>query len=184
MPELGLHAPDNPDFARVLPVRRLVEGAPFDFDIAPTEPEAAALARLVGASSLRRMRFRGRLTPSGRGWRLDGTLGATVVQPCVVTLEPVTTRIDVPVARVFLPDVGRTAADIVLRADDPEDEPEPLGESIDLGLVATEALALAVPSYPRKPGAVLPSTGPRGDEDQPRPFAALAALRPKPGDGG
>ena len=35
---------------------------------------------------------------------------------------------------------------------DADDEPEPLGERIDLGLVATEALALAMPAYPRKPG--------------------------------
>ena len=63
---------------------------------------------------------------------------------------------------------------------DADDEPEPLGERIDLGLVATEALALAVPAYPRKPGAALAAAGAGGRRRaRPRPFAALAALRGK-----
>ena len=159
MPELIPRAPDNPDFARVLEIRQLRDLDGFDFDIAPTEAEAAALARLLGANAVRKLRFVGRLEPAGRGgWRLDGRLGATVVQPCVVTLEPVTTRIDQPVRRTWLPDAGRPAVEVVVEAD-ADDEPEPLGERIDLGLVATEALALAMPAYPRKPGAAL---GPPG----------------------
>jgi uncharacterized metal-binding protein YceD (DUF177 family) len=183
MPELNSSSADNPDFARVIELRRLRDLEAFDFDIAPTAAEAAALARLLGATALRRTRFAGRLTPAGGGWQLDGKLGATVVQPCVVTLEPVTTRIDQPVRRAWLPPAARRPpAEVVLLAD-AEDEPEPLGDRIDLGLVATEALALAVPAYPRKPGAALrPSVAGAGD-DRPQPFAALAALRGKLDDG-
>ena len=181
MPELSPHAPDNPEFARVIELRQLRDLDAFDFDIAPTPGEAEALARLLDARSVRRMRFRGRLTPLGRGgWQLAGELGATVVQSCVVTLEPVTTRIDQAVRRAFLPEAPG-AAEIVV---DPEedDEVEPLLDRIDLGLVATEALALALPAYPRKPGATFgPETVPP-DEAAPKPFAALAALRGKIGD--
>ena len=49
MPELVLPSPDNPDFARVIEVRQLRDLEAFDFEIAPTEAEAAALARLLGA---------------------------------------------------------------------------------------------------------------------------------------
>jgi uncharacterized metal-binding protein YceD (DUF177 family) len=179
MPELIPRAPDNPDFARVLEIRQLRDLDGFDFDIAPTGAEAAALARLLGANAVRKLRFVGRLEPAGRGgWRLDGRLGATVVQPCVVTLEPVTTRIDQPVRRTWLPDAGRPAAEVVVEAD-ADDEPEPLGERIDLGLVATEALALAMPAYPRKPGAALGPPAEEADDGRPRPFAALEALRGK-----
>ena len=63
-------------------------------------PDAAArgaLAEELGLLDLRKLRLSGRITPDGdSGWRLDATLGATVVQPCVVTLQPVTTRIDEP----------------------------------------------------------------------------------------
>ena len=74
-----------------------------------------------------------------------------MIQTCVVTLDPVTTRIDQSVRRSFLPEAAERSAEIVLSPDE-DDETEPLGERIDLGLVATEALALALPSYPRKPG--------------------------------
>jgi uncharacterized metal-binding protein YceD (DUF177 family) len=106
-----------------------------------------------------------------------------VVQTCVVTLEPVTTRVDQAVRRRFLPHAAARAAELVV---DPEedDEVEPLGERIDLGLVAVEALALALPAYPRKEGAVLgPVATDEIAEDEPKPFAALAALRGKMGDG-
>jgi hypothetical protein len=57
--------------------------------------------------------------------------------------------------------------------------------------VATEALALALPAYPRRDGATLgahaasapPGAAPLTDAEV-RPFAALAALRAKYGEGG
>ena len=185
MPELIPRSHDNPDFARVIEVRTLSAVDGMDFDIAPTPAEAAALARLLGAQAVRKLRFAGRLAALDRaGWGLDGTLGATVVQTCVVTLEPVVTRIDQTVRRRFLPDAGARSAGIAagLVVDpDEDDEVEPLGERIDLGLVAIEALALALPAYPRKEGAVLdPAAGSAGEEE-PKPFASLAALRGKLG---
>ena len=183
MPELIPRSPDNPDFARVIEVRALSAVDGFDFDVAPTPTEAAALARLLGAQAVRKLRFAGRLAPlDGGGWGLDGKLGATVVQTCVVTLEPVPTRVDQAVRRRFLPETGFRAAELVVDPDE-DDEIEPLAERIDLGLVAIEALALALPAYPRKEGAVLGSAaaGAAGEEE-PKPFAALAALRGKMGD--
>jgi uncharacterized metal-binding protein YceD (DUF177 family) len=176
------HSPqsDRPEFSRVVELSSLRDET--DVDIAPEPAEAAALARLMGAQAVRKLRLKGRLAPIlPRGWLLEATLGATVVQPCVVTLEPVTTRVDQPVRRRFLPSAGGTTQ---LGPED-DDEIEPLGERIDLGLVATEALALALPAYPRKPGV---SFGPGGEpaeepaEDAVRPFAALAALRDKLGN--
>jgi uncharacterized metal-binding protein YceD (DUF177 family) len=188
MPELIPHAPDNPDFARVIEPRLIRDLDAFPFDIAATPSEAAAVARLLGAREVRKLRFRGALTrlPKG-GWRLDARLGATAVQTCVVTLDPVTTRVDQPVTRTFLPAGATASAEVVVDLDD--DEIEPLGDRIDLGLVAIEALALALPTYPRRPGATLgpASAGDRGvvplDEAELKPFAALAALRGKSGHG-
>jgi uncharacterized metal-binding protein YceD (DUF177 family) len=185
MPDLLTTAPDNPEFARVIELRQLRELADLAFDIAPTDGEAAAIARLLGARAVRKMRLRGRLTAIGGGWRLDAWLGATVVQTCVVSLDPVTTRIDQPVRRTWLPVTGPRPAELVVEPDE-DDEVEPLGERIDLGLVATEALALALPPYPRKPGARLGPTAMAGRGvagEEPKPFAGLAALRGKPGKG-
>lgn len=186
MPELIPRSPDNPEFARVIEVRTLSAVDGVDFDIAPTAGEAAALARLLGAQAVRKVRFAGRLAPlEPGGWALDATLGATVVQTCVVTLEPVTTRVDQPVRRRFLPAPAARAAELVVDPDD-DDEVEPLGARIDLGLVAVEALALALPAYPRKEGAVLAAAAvgtTDADDEEPKPFAALAELRRKMGDG-
>ena len=185
MPELIPRSPDNPDFARVIEVRTLSALDGLDFDIAPAPDEGAALARLLAAQAVRKLRFTGHLAPLDKGgWALDGTLGATVVQTCVVTLEPVTSRVDQPVRRRFLPAASARAAELVVDPDE-DDEIEPLGDRIDLGLVAIEALALALPAYPRKEGAVLgpADAGTLAEEEEPKPFAALAALRGKMGDG-
>jgi uncharacterized metal-binding protein YceD (DUF177 family) len=110
-----------------------------------------------------------------------GDLGATVVQPCGVTLEPVTTRIEEPVLRRFLPGLPDPVAG---EAELPEDvDAEPLGATIDPAAVMAEALALALPAFPRAPGAELgeavftaPGTAPMRAEDA-KPLAGLAALR-------
>ncbi|MBP7000810.1 DUF177 domain-containing protein [Amaricoccus sp.] len=195
MPEIVTRSAANPEFPRVVEARGLRGLAAFPFDVSPDADEAAAIARLLGAQAVRKLRLKGRLAPApGGAWGLEATLGATVVQTCVVTLEPVTTRIDTPVRRIFTPDAAATlaaeatAAEIELDPDE-DDEIEPLGDRIDLGVVAIEALALALPPYPRREGAELGAaaeSGPPGaaplESGEVRPFAALAALRGKPGE--
>lgn len=187
MPDLITRSSDNPEFPRVLEMSRLRERDAFDFDIAPTGAERAALARLLEAQDVRKLRLSGRLTAASRGaWTLDARLGATVIQTCVVSLEPVTTRVDQTVRRRYEVLPARPEAEVTLSVFE-DDEIEPLGERIDLGLVAVEALALALPPYPRRDGATLAraATDPEGeapDEDaEVKPFAALAALRDKLG---
>lgn len=183
MPALSTTSPDNAEFARVLDLAQMGDGQEFDFDIAPDAEESEAIAKLMGAQSVRKMKFTGTLAPlESAGWELRGQFGATVVQTCVVTLDPVTTRIDQPVRREFRPVEGKVDADILLSPEDDE-EIEPLGRLIDLGLVAIETLALALPAYPRKEGAELgqktfaaEGVTPLQDEDT-KPFAALAALK-------
>ncbi|ROU00194.1 YceD family protein [Histidinibacterium lentulum] len=180
--------PTHPVRLRDLPVR-----APTEIRLEPDADGRAALAEALELDALRKFRFEARLSPSGEAdWVLTGLLGATVVQPCVVTLEPVTTRIDEPVerrylARWFEPEGGS-------EVEMPEDDrSEPLPETLDLYAVAREALALALPDWPRAEGAAIgsavfagPGLEPMTDDDA-RPFAALKALRPGPGgdpDGG
>ncbi len=163
-----------------------------EFDLRPDAETLSALADWLGILRLRKARFAGRLKPEpGGGWRLSGQLGATIVQPCIVTLEPVTTRIEERVERRYLPDYRDPAAEAA-----PEDEielpedvdTEALGAMIDPGAVMAEALALALPLYPRAEGAELeqraftePGKPAMSDADA-RPFAALARLRPPPQD--
>jgi uncharacterized metal-binding protein YceD (DUF177 family) len=154
----------------------------------PAPEQLAALAADLGLLGVRKVRLEGRLTPEGRrDWRLDARLGATVVQPCVVTLAPVTTRLDEPVTRRYVEAYVEPKADEMEMPED--DTAEPLPDTLDLAALLAEALALGLPLYPRAPDAELgdtraapPGVEPLTDEAT-RPFAALKALR-EPPDGG
>ncbi|MBS0122781.1 YceD family protein [Thetidibacter halocola] len=168
-----------------LRVESLRQSGPTPFALLPDAPARTALAESLGAQAIRKLRFEGRLEPRGRdGWHLKATLGATVVQPCVVTLEPVTTRIDTEVERLYVPaDRLAREAGSETEMDDEDDILEPLGPVIDLAAVMAESLALALPAYPRKEGADLGAARfaedgvtPLSDEAV-RPFAGLAGLR-------
>jgi uncharacterized metal-binding protein YceD (DUF177 family) len=167
--------------------------APVAFRLEPDAEARGETARSLGIEAVRKLRFEGEIAPSGRNdWHLRGTLGATVVQPCVVTLSPVTTRIDTQVSRRYLADFVEPEEE---EAEMPEDDTEePLPERLDLAAVMLEALALALPDYPRADGAELgeanfaaAGVAPMTDADA-KPLAGLAALRDRlreeGGDGG
>jgi uncharacterized metal-binding protein YceD (DUF177 family) len=149
------------------------------------EPDAAgrqAVAQDLGIVGVKKLRLTGTLTPLGkRDWQLDATLGATVVQDCIITLAPVTTRIEEPVIRRYLADMAAPGPGEVEMPED--DTAEALPVDLDLAAVMIEALALALPPYPRAPGAEigeLTVTEPGAiplSSDTVKPFASLAALR-------
>jgi uncharacterized metal-binding protein YceD (DUF177 family) len=167
-----------------VPLARLGRSQPQPVLLEPDAEARRAIAAEVGAQVLRKLRFEGVLRPEGKqDWRLEAKLGVTAVQPCVVTLEPVTTRIDVPVLRSYRADVADPDADEIEMPDD--DTVEPLPATLDLLALITEAVALALPDYPRAPGVELgpaqfaaPGVAPMTDEDT-KPLAGLAALRDK-----
>jgi len=152
------------------------------FTIQPDAAGRRALAQTLGLQSIRKIRFDGMLIPMGkRDWRIEAKLGATIVQSCVVTLEPITTRIDEEVMRSYLTEIDTPDETEVEMVED--DTTDPLPDTLDLIEVMTEALVLAMPAYPRIDGAdpaTLGVTEPgkqlMTDEDA-RPFAGLAALR-------
>jgi uncharacterized metal-binding protein YceD (DUF177 family) len=165
------------EFSRPVELERLAKNAPYRFDEEATADERTALARLFDAVSVQKFRFSGELRPLGtKSWVLEGDLGATVTQACVVTLAPVKTRIDNEVRRRYVPEI---------EVDTDDDEVEALGPVIDLGLVATEAASLALPDYPKAPGAELVRRDFAGlgieplTDETAKPFAGLKALKDK-----
>ncbi|MGM0661221.1 MAG: YceD family protein [Pseudomonadota bacterium] len=156
------------------------------FDLAPDAAARKMIAGELALSDLRKLRLQGRIFEDGTDWRLEAHLGATVVQPCGVTLDPVTTRIDETVTRRFSPEADRPEDLPGDEREMPEDDTlEPLDHEIDLGRVLIEALSLALPLWPRVEGAEPARTTaaaagaePLTDEDT-KPFAGLAGLRDK-----
>ncbi len=157
------------------------------FDIVPDAAMRTALAERLDIRGLRKFSFKGELRPSGRSdWVLEGVLGATFVQDCAITLDPVTTRVDEPVRRHYVTEMPAPEGP---EAEMPEDDSiELLGPVIDPGAVAIEELVLAIPPFPRAAGVELTPEGtlyaaPDGadpiEDARPKPFAGLAALRDK-----
>lgn len=147
-------------------------------------PTRKGLAEAFNVAQIRKLSFAGALRASGKtDWVLSGHLGATVVQPCVITLEPVVTRIEEDVTRHYVSDwQDPEDAEVEMPEDDSS---EPLGAEIDVMAAITEALSLAIPAYPRADGAELgallhaePGIEPL-NEDTVRPFAGLADLKKK-----
>jgi len=169
-------------------VSSLSQSAPTPISLRPDAQTLADLRTALDVMGLKKLSFEAKLQPVGtQDWELKGRLGATVTQECVVTLEPVVTRIETDVHRIFLRDYEMDEAAEVEMPED--DTVEPLGIWIDPAIIMEEALALALPEYPRKEGATAdtvrvtePGKTPMSDEEA-RPFAGLAALKDQLGGG-
>ncbi|WP_208353460.1 YceD family protein [Pseudaestuariivita rosea] len=168
-----------------LRIADLSQRKPTAFDMTADADMLADLTKRLELLDLRKVRLQGQIAPQGRDdWALTAHLGATVVQPCIVTLAPVTTRIEEDIRRLYLAHMADQpdASEVEMPEDDTV---EPLPATINLRDVLAEALALALPLYPRADGAALdaavftePGKAPMTD-DEARPFAGLASLRDK-----
>lgn len=184
VPSMTDRQPQNAPAATALRVADLPQNAATPFEFVPDAKALSEIAAEMGLNGLRKLRFKGEIRGTGqKDWRLTGDLGFTAVQPCVVTLEPVNSRVDVKIERTFLAGLQEDFGDDE-EVEMPEDDTvEPLGSHIDPYEVMLESLALNLPQYPRKEGAELgesvhtaPGVAPMRDEDT-RAFAGLAALR-------
>jgi hypothetical protein len=151
-------------------------------EIEASEETRAALAKPAGVDAVERLVARFDLTRRGRdSVHVSGTVSGRVRQSCVVTLDPLVNEIEEPIDVDFVSprDAEPAAADIDLAAGASTDEIEPLtGNAVDLGLLATEFLILAIDRYPRKPGTAFLAPEAASDPAA-HPFAGLAALQKK-----
>ncbi|MFK3778525.1 YceD family protein [Agrobacterium sp. NPDC089420] len=116
------------------------------------------------------------------GVKIKGEVHAAVTQSCVVTLEPVSSRIEETLEQIFVPEGSKLArmttneeGEIVLDPDGPDIPDQFTGDSIDAGAVVAEFAALAIDPYPRKSDVEFVDTGDKEPEEEkrPSPFAAL-----------
>ena len=167
--------PHDLPYSQPLRVAQLNSRRSQDLSLAPDAADRARIAAALDLSELPSVQLTGRLAPAPNdAWELTGWLTAEVVQPCVITLAPVHTRIDEPVHRIWSPHV--TPPEEGGETEMPPAEVDPLGQTIDPAAVLVEELTLALPDYPRAPGAALPGTEDNPEPDTRRPFAGLADL--------
>ena len=156
---------------------------PAAFVVTPDDAERAAIVKAFGLSSLTMLEGRYDISRESERVTLEGRLVAALEQLCIVSLEPLPVKLDVPVRLVFEPQVEEDPRPA--QAGDPveidleytqEDPPEPIVDgAIDIGAVTLEFLALSLDPYPRKPDAEWAQKPEESAEAS--PFAALARLK-------
>jgi len=167
-----------PELHRPLAVDR-IGAAGVEVVVEATAAECAALAQRIQLPSVLDLRCAFRLERDHADVLIAyGHLSARVMQTCVVSLEPLVNQIAEEVDVEFAPpragvrSAPHDAEDLI------QEEPEPLiGNTIDLGLLATEFLILGVDPYPRKPQAALEVSA--AGKPEAHPFAALAEWNKK-----
>lgn len=134
-----------------------------------------ALDRLTATLSLRRTR--------GGLIQVRGRFEAEVVQACVVTLEPVRSRLSESFTVAFGTGSTASAGEAVIALDEADPPEELIDGRIDLGETVAQQLAVALDPYPHAPGSgdqpEASAAGEAGAEEAPSPFAALEQLRPR-----
>ena len=154
---------------------------PTRFKLQPNAQQREEIAKALGVVAVKKLTFEGEIAPKGRrDWQMKAKLGSSVTQSCVASLKPVNTRVDVEITRDFLREAEAPSGD---EFEMPEnDDAEELGEFIDPFFVMQEALAIAIPDYPRADGAeiaesVFTEPGQKAmTDDEAKPFAGLAGL--------
>lgn len=147
-------------------------------DLAADAATRAAVAAAAGLLALPRLEAHFDLRREGRErLRVTGTLSASVVQACIVTLDPVENEVREEIDSVFVPPGAAAEAASDAAHWDAPDPPELLdGGAADLGALAVELLMLGLDPYPRKQGAAFAPVQP--EPPRASPFSVLAALRP------
>lgn len=171
---------EEPLFDAVVRIDRLpASGRSVEVDLdADQREQLAATLKLTSVEH-----FAATLTviPIRGGLRAQGKLNATIVQPSVVSFEPVTQVIEEDVDRVFLPaERGPTpapGAEIFVDLED-DDFPDHIdGPEVDLSALLIETLALAIDPYPRLDGESVEDIGLGDQAGESGPFAALSKLK-------
>jgi len=179
----------EPEFIREVEVASL-KGQKTDLAISATAEEETALAKRFGVDGISNLKAQVTLTPfaSGNKIALKAQFSADIAQTCVVTLEPLTNRIEGEFFTEFVQRAFSGDADEIDFAIDDDDPPEPIVEGrIEFGELIAQNLGLLIDPFPRAPGAVFGALSigedePEGDsqmlrDGRPNPFAVLEKLK-------
>lgn len=116
------------------------------------------------------------------GIRIHGRVSGQIVQACVVSLEPVVSRIDSELDQIFVPEgsklariVAEDASEMILDPDGPDLPEAFVGDTIDAGALVSEFAALSIDPYPKKEGVEFAAhvEGDAVESRKPSPFAVL-----------
>lgn len=164
-------------------------GGGIAVEVTADAAERRALARRFGLIEVTALCGHGRLERAHGEIVFHGWLEAEVVQPCVVTLEPVPATLRQPIERRYrlgAASIGQEPPHGVVDLDDEEEVEAVTGSEIDLGEVVAEELGLSLEPYPRAAAAEVAAAEDLGPyvrlgpaEPSEKPLAALGQLQEK-----
>ena len=169
-------------FAHQLRLDQIRDGERIDLNA--DETERHAVSERLGLQSLKRLEAHATLNRKGDCVRAEGRVVASLDQSCVITGDPVPAHVDEAFEIAFVPEPQISRSEEEIELDPTEcDVVFHDGSTIDLGSAIADTLALALPAYPRSPGAdaVLKEAGIL-TEAEASPFADLAQLMKGSGD--
>ncbi len=138
------------ELSRPLRLDELGRG-PLVRHIAASERERAAIAARLGLVALGRLEAQLEARRVTGGVAVEGVVEAEARQACVLSGDPLDTAIREPVAVRFLREARPGAEEVELSTDELDVLPLE-GGAIDLGELAVQTLALALPAFPRGDG--------------------------------
>lgn len=153
-------------------VETLPVKGPYRGTLVMTAAELTALADRFGFTAVASLDVRLEIARVGPdAWDVKGRLQAQIVQPCIVTGDPVPETVDFAIEERYV------------RAADEDDEivvgledSEPLVDGcIELGELVAQSLALAANAWPRTADA--PDEFKAGNVEEAHPFASLGSLK-------
>lgn len=168
-------------------------------DLSPDAAQLPLIAQRLGVESLESLRASLSLSKNKGGVmvHVTGTLWAEIVQNCVVTLEPIKSKIQEDFEAWFADQdhvilFEKAQRDVLTKREmmdlpilEEKEDPEPLEDGkVNIGELVVQYLCLAVNPYPHKEGLEcendsVPVSKASQDSLQPNPFAALKNWRPK-----
>jgi hypothetical protein len=157
-----------------------LSAAGAELTVAAKPDELAGIAQWIGVDGV--TKFEGRVTLqklSQNRFGYEADMVADVVQSCVVTLEPVRSRIARHFARALHLTHGPAAArleTVVISPVEDDSLEEISSQRYDLAGPLLEELSLAIDPYPRAPGVAFETPGAEKDPKD-NPFAVLKQLK-------
>lgn len=137
------------ELSRLVDLHELRKNDMITMDLRATEAECAALAKRFGILDVHDLDAHITLMRGARPdlFKIEGELSAIVVQECCVTLAPVEERVSESYSELL------TTSPQMLGSEEDLDSDKPVeliqGDSIDIGEVVAQWLALALNPYPR-----------------------------------
>ena len=156
----------------LIDVETLPVKGPYRGALVVTDTDLGLLAGRFGFLELCTLDVAVEITRVGPdAWDVKGRMGAQLVQPCIVTGDPVPETVDFAIEERYVR-APNEDDEVVVGLEDSE----PLVDGcIELGEMVAQSLALAVNAWPRTDDA--PDEFKAGDAEPPHPFASLGSLK-------